>query len=130
MYDAKKLPENDMEKHFNESLDSINGSLKYIDNVNEFDGYIIKESIQKIIDRANSLTSGEATEMLEGLGQVMNILSARINEVEILTDIVANPDYVSKVALAKIITSSLLGSSCNLAEVFTPLVPEHLLPEG
>ncbi len=129
MYDAKTLPLSEQDAHFRRSLESIERNLVGIGEINPFVETIIRESTQKIIARANSLPSGEATEMLEGLDQIMNILGSRMTDACILTDIVTDPECVTPETLAKIVLSDRLNVSCNLGEALTPHVPEHLLPK-
>lgn len=129
MYDAKNLSEEYMEKHFKEALDWIALSLTCINDASTHDGDLMRECVRKITDRINALQAGEATEMLEGLGQIMGILESRINDLRILKRFVADPEFVPSAALARIVMHPLIYESCNLPEALIPCVPNDLLPE-
>ena len=128
MYDVKKTPLEWQENSFRQMLDSIKANIRKLTEIDEFDATILAESADKIIRQSNSLPGGEATEMLEGLSQLLNIASARVMEVHILMDVVSDPKYVQPTTLARIVKDPILQPSCNLVEDLTPRLPKELQP--
>ncbi len=128
MYDSKKNPLEWQEMYFRQALESIKNNLTQLAKIDSFDAQILSESAAKIVSRADSLSAGEATEMLEGLSQILNIASARIQEVHILMDVVSDPKYVHPNTLARIVRDPILWPSCNLVEDLTPRLPKELQP--
>lgn len=130
MYDAKKLPLKELVSHAKSANESIGICLHNLGTLSEHDHHIIEESVKKILDRVSTLPAGQAVEMLEGLSQIMNIVCGRVNEVEILSTYMTDPNFVPSNSLVKIIQDKRLYDSCNLPERFIPCVPKDLLPEG
>ncbi len=128
-YDAKKLPLAEMESTFSQSLNQLNNKLHGCAKVNQYDADIFKRSVDKILECVNELSPGAATQLVSELENIINIASNRVNEVNILTNVLVSKKYISDRELFEIAYLPEMGRSCNLTEDLLRYVPLNELGE-
>lgn len=103
--------------HFKKNMDSIARLISSIEETCPFYADQMREARDQILVGHESLSSEELATLVSGILTMLNLLAARLSELEVLKSLIADPENVSDDQLDQMIHSDkLIGAPSILCE--------------